>query len=401
MAGKEIDADAVVIGAGPAGLAVAACLQRARVSHILLERKETVAPSWRRHYDRLHLHTSRAFSALPFHPMPRSFPPYPSRDQVVEYLQEYARAAGVEPRLGVEARQIRRTTDCWQVETCDGILSARAVVVATGVNGEPKVPAWAGLETFPGPVIHSSEYTTGAGFSGADVLIVGFGNSGGEIALDLVEHGARPTISVRSPVNIIPRDIFGLSVLAIAIPLSRLPPRLADLLIWPVLKSYYPSFRRLGLTKSARGPFQQIERTGRIPLLDIGTVREIRRGRIDIVSDIAAISGRQVSFVENEARTFDAVVLATGYSLCVPSGDIGTPANDGTGEESGIYFCGFYVSPTGMLREIGIEARRIARRVREQVLPSALPETRQDGPRKRSRIGGGDGLEPASGGRFP
>jgi indole-3-pyruvate monooxygenase len=180
-------------------------------------------------------------------------------------------------------------------------------------------------------------------------------------------------------VNIIPRDIFGLSVLAIAIPLSGLPPRLADLLIWPILKSYYPSYRRLGLTKSERGPFQQIERTGRIPLLDVGTVREIRRGRIAIVSDIAAISGRRISFAENEARTFDAVVLATGYSPCVPSGDIGIPADDGTGEELGLYFCGFYVSPTGMLREIGIEARRIARRVREQVSPSAMSNRRHAG----------------------
>lgn len=375
MAESEALIEVVVVGAGPAGLAVSACLKRADVPHALLERERSVAPAWRRHYDRLHLHTSRAFSSLPYRPMPRSFPRYPSRDQVVEYLEAYAQAECATPSLGVEVRSLERASDHWIVQTSDGTLQAKAVVVATGANGEAKRPAWPGLETFPGTILHSSDYRNGRELEGRDILVVGFGNSGGEIALDLVEHGARPAVSVRSPLNVIPRDVLGIPVLAIAIPLSRLPPRLADLLIWPILKAYYPSYRRLGLRKARRGPFRQIAEDGRIPLLDIGTVREIRSGRIEVLPDVAEVSGRRVRFRDGETRTFDAIVFATGYRPCLPRGVPGVrvdghaerEANDHVGGASGLYFCGFYVSPTGMLREVGLEARRIVERVLGQI----------------------------------
>jgi indole-3-pyruvate monooxygenase len=357
----------IVVGAGPAGLAVSSCLARAGVSYVLLERENSVAPAWRRHYDRLHLHTSRAFSSLPHRPMPHTYPRYPSRDDVVDYLASYAGAEGIEPRLGVEVVELRPGSALWEVETRQGVLRAHAVVVASGTNGEPNRPRWPGLETFPGRVLHSAEYRNGDAFSDLDVLVVGLGNSGGEIALDLVERGARPAVSVRSPVNVIPRDVLGIPVLAIAIPLARLPPRLADTLVWPILKIYYPSYRALGLRKAELGPFRQIRERNRIPLLDIGTVREIRRGRIQVRSDISSIAGSTVRFTEGDPRTFDAIVMATGYEPRVPSGAGEIPAGDHVGGASGLYFCGFYVSPTGMLREIGIEAEEIAERIVEQL----------------------------------
>jgi indole-3-pyruvate monooxygenase len=385
------DTDVVVIGAGPAGLAVSACLERAGVPHVLLEREASVAPAWRRHYDRLHLHTSRAFSSLPYHPMPRSYPRYPSRDQVVAYLEAYARSECVTPSLGVEVRSLEQAGGGWIVGTTDGPLTTKAVVVATGANGEPKTPTWPGLESFPGPVLHSSAYRNGTELAGKDVLVVGFGNSGGEIALDLAEHGAHPAVSVRSPVNVIPRDVLGIPVLAIAIPLSRLPAGLADLLIWPILRAYYPSYRRMGLRKAPRGPFRQIAEDGHVPLLDIGTIRGIRRGHIQVLPDVAGVSGASVGFADGEARSFDAIVFATGYRPCLPAGVSGVPVAEGVGHAaddavghatddaaghavddhvggaSGLYYCGLHVSPTGMLREVGIEARRIAERVAEHI----------------------------------
>lgn len=351
--------EAIVIGAGPAGLAVSACLKRAGVSFVLLEREVSVASVWERHYDRLHLHTSRAFSSLPHRPMSRSYPRYPSRDQVVDYLRRYASEEELDPRLGVDVLRVRREAADWCVETSAGELRAQVVVVATGTNGRPSRPDWPGLEAFPGPVLHSSEYRTGSAFEGQDVLVVGFGNSGGEIALDLLEHGARPAVSVRSPVQVVPRDIFGIPVLAIAIPLAKLPPKAADLLIWPLLRAYYPSYRRLGLRKARHGPFAQIREAGRIPLLDIGTVREIRRGRISVLPDVSGVSGALVRFADDGARSFDAIVLATGYTPRLPTGVAEPPDDDPIGGRSGLYYCGFHVSPTGMLREAGIEARRI------------------------------------------
>lgn len=382
----DTKSEVVVIGAGPAGLAVSACLSRRGLSHLLLEREDRVAPAWRRHYDRLHLHTSRGFSALPYVPMPSTYPRYPSRDQVVEYFDAYVRVLGLDPRTGVEVTSIRREgpeppdrpdrrtfpdvhpeSMPWLVESTEGPIRCRALVVATGTSGEPVIPSWPGLESFPGPVLHSSRYRNGAPFAGLDVLVVGFGNSGGEIALDLLEHGARPSVSVRSPVNIVPRDILGVPVLAIAIPLSRISPRIADLLIGPMLRAYYPSYRRLGLRKAKRGPFRQISEQHRIPLLDIGTIREIRRGGIRVERGIERFDGERATFSGGRRRSFDAVVLATGYRPTLPSGVEAAPsATDdvATPEARDLYFCGFHVSPTGMIREVGLEAERIADRIR-------------------------------------
>jgi len=368
----------VVIGAGPAGLAAAACLTEIGVPPLVLERADTVGPAWRAHYDRLHLHTSRRFSGLPRHPMPRTFPGYPPRDTVVEYLEDYARVCGIEPRFATAVTAIRADGDAWVVETADGSIRSPTVVLATGANGTPNRPSWPGLATFPGPVLHSSEYRSGAPFAGQDVLVVGFGNSGGEIALDLAEHGARPAAAVRGAVNIVPRDILGVPVLAIAIPLSKLPPRLADAIVWPVLKAYYPSYRRLGLRKSPRGPLRQIAETGHVPLLDIGTVRAIRRGGIRVFRGPERVEGRTVRFEGGASAEFDAIVLATGYRPALPariegvdSGALGASAGgpDSVEIAPGLYRCGLYVSPTGMLREIGIEALEIARRARARRSP--------------------------------
>jgi len=89
--------ETLVVGAGPAGLAVGAALRRKQVPFAMLERDEHVGSSWRRHYDRLRLHTPKRLSALPFVAYPRGFPRYPSRDQVVEYLENYARTFDLRP----------------------------------------------------------------------------------------------------------------------------------------------------------------------------------------------------------------------------------------------------------------------------------------------------------------
>src|SRR6266540_5184966 len=97
---EHVAAEVVVVGAGPAGLAVGACLRRAGIDFVLLEKEQEVGATWRRHYDRLHLHTDRAHSSLPYLPLPRHHPRYPSRQQVVEYLDAYARAFSLVPRYG-------------------------------------------------------------------------------------------------------------------------------------------------------------------------------------------------------------------------------------------------------------------------------------------------------------
>ena len=368
----SVETDTVVIGASAAGLATAACLKRSSVPFVLLEQTGEVAPSWRRHYDRLHLHTSKGLSTLPGRPFPREVPRYPARDQVVEYLAAYSREFGLAPRFSQRVVSVRRGGDGWLTRSEDTAYRSRNVVIATGYARVPNRPLWPGQQAFQGPVVHSSEYRTGQPWAGKRILVVGFGNSGGEIALDLLERGARPSLSVRSPVNVIPRDFLGLPILGWGIALSVLPVWLADAIGALVSRLTIGRLESLGLRKLPYGPIAQIHRTGKIPLLDVGTIARIRRKEIEVLPGIDSFTPSGARFSNGVERPFDAVVLATGYRpaldalLEVSEGTLdaeGAPLRSGVEALPGLYFCGFHVAATGMLREIAREARRIAKSI--------------------------------------
>jgi cation diffusion facilitator CzcD-associated flavoprotein CzcO len=365
-------AETVIVGAGPAGLAVGACLREAGVPFTILERAGTVGASWRSHYERLHLHTDRDHSTLPGMGFPPGTPTYPSRQQVVDYLEAYAQRFDLRPRLGDPVVRIGRHADGWQVRLDSGArLPAGNVVVATGYNGMPNRPRFPGEEVFGGEVIHSSRYRNGAPWKGRSVLVVGFGNSGGEIAIDLAEHGARPTLAVRSPVNVMPREVFGIPNLTLGIAMNRLPTWLADLLAGPSVRLLVGNLAELGLRKLPYGPIRQIREHGRIPLIDVGTVALIRAGKIAVRPGVERFLPGAAVFAGGRSEPFDAVVLATGFRprldrLLAANGtqrlfdEAGTPVRSGAEILPGLWACGFRVSPTGMLREIALEARRIA-----------------------------------------
>ena len=162
-------------------------------------------------------------------PMPRDYPVYPSRAQVVDYLEAYAARFGIAPIFNAEVTGIRRDGAQWLTETSRGAFAAPVMVVATGIADAPYRPSWPGIETFRGSIVHSSCYRNPDAFAGKRVLVVGFGNSGGEIALDLAEAKIDVAIAVRSPVQIIPRDLLGLPILTWVILYRHLPARLVDI----------------------------------------------------------------------------------------------------------------------------------------------------------------------------
>lgn len=361
----------IIIGAGAAGLAVGACLKQAGISNLILEQGNQVGATWRRHYDRLHLHTAKNNSELPFAPYSSDYPRYPSRDQVVKYLEAYPQRFELDIRFSQQVKSARHEADQWLVQTQDTLHASPNLVVATGYARKPLRVTWPGLESFPGKVLHSSEYVNGSAFKGQRVLVVGFGNSGGEIAIDLHEHGARPGIAVRNPVNVIPRELAGIPTLSIGILQSKLPAWLADAINAPILRLAVGDLATYGLRKLPYGPVTQIRQDKRVPLIDVGTLRLIREGHIAIHPGVAEVSGNQIRFEGGKEAEFDALILATGGyrprldEFLQDASSIldheGAPAS--SGKESaipGLYFCGFYVSPTGMLREIAGEARQIA-----------------------------------------
>ncbi len=186
--------DTLIIGASASGLGTAVALQKLGLPFEILDAADNVGSAWRGRYDRLHLHTPKSASQLPGLRMPKGWPQYPSRDQVVEYLERYQAHHRLKPHFQQRVTRVERQGDGWLVsaETPTGTAQwqARSVVMATGNARVPVRPQWPGLETFTGQVLHSGEYRNGRPWRGRNVLVVGFGNSACEQAIDLVESGA-------------------------------------------------------------------------------------------------------------------------------------------------------------------------------------------------------------------
>jgi len=371
MSDLPIISQTIVIGAGPAGLAVGACLKRANIPCLILEQSDQVGSVWHRHYDRLHLHTDKKNSQLPFFPYPLTYPRYPSRSQVINYLESYAEKFHLDIRFRQQVISARFEDELWIVQTREHLYQAQNLVIAAGYNREPFRPVWPAQEAFKGLVMHSSEYRNGEMFRGKKILVVGFGNSGGEITIDLCEHGAEVGLSVRGGVNVIPRELFGIPILSISILQSQLPARMADAINAFILRFAIGDLTQYGLRKLPYGPITQMRQDARIPLIDVGTVKLIKGGRITVYGEIQKFCEDGVIFSDGRQVQFNVVILATGYQprvnafltgIAAAAYDAnGTPLSSGRESSMpGLYFCGYHVSPTGMLREIALEAKKIS-----------------------------------------
>src|SRR5215211_4139164 len=362
--------DAIVIGGGAGGLASAAMLKQRGFELVVLERGPEVGWSWRGRYDRLQLHTVRWLSGLPGHRIPRRYGKWPSRERVCDYLSDYADRHALDVRCDVEAQRIERAGDGWRVETTAGPFEAPHVVVATGYNARPLLPDWPGSAAFPGALIHSSAYRNPEPFRGLDVLVVGAGNSAAEIALDLAEGGAGEVkLSVRTPPHIVRRDTLGLPSQAVGILLTKLPPRWVNSIALWLRRHTIPDLAPYGLPIPDEPPGATFVRKWMIPILDIGIVGAIRSGRVRVVAALERFDGSEVVLADGSRLAPDAVVAGTGFRPALEPlvGHLDVLDERGRPTAStplpGLHFVGFTVTLGGLLRGIGIEARRLAESV--------------------------------------
>lgn len=361
----------VVVGAGPGGLAAAATMMRAGVPVTVLERSDDVGSAWQSRYDSLHLHTVRWLSGLPGLRIPRQFARWVSRDDYVRYLRMYAARFDIRPEFGVTLERVDRNPDGWILQTSDGTRRAEAVVLATGYSRMPAMPNWSGHSEFTGRVVHSSAYRS-PDPRDRQVLVVGAGNSAAEIAAELALSGAQVSLSIRTPPNILRRDVFGFPSQLFGIGLRHVPEFVMNPLSELLRRISVPDLTEFGLPAPSSKSFSKFLQTRTVPILDHGFVDLVSSGRIVVVPTIDHFDGAGVVLSDGVVLYPDAVIAATGYTTGLDPlvghlgvlDAVGMPKAHGAqtvpGAE-GLHFVGITVELSGLLREIGLEARAVGR----------------------------------------
>lgn len=362
---SALDRRVIVIGAGPAGLATSWALGERGVDHVVLERGSAVGEAWRGLYDSLRLHTGKHMSALPGLPFPAATPLFPSRSDFVGYLERYAETFRLPVETGCAVARVEPAGDAWRVRAARGELKARAVVVATGILSNPYQPAIPGSDRFGGRLLHSVAYRRPEPFRGRRVLVVGAGNSAGEIAPELAGAGAEVTLSVRSGALVLPRQVLGVPIQYFSRLTSWLPPRGQRLLLDLNAAAMRPLRGRPVLP---RPPF---DRCPAVPLIGFELVEAIRAGHVRLRGTIERLTADGACFSDGSQLPFDDVILATGYraALGMLEGVAG-PDECGFGrrcqrvrsrEQPRLYFVGHNYDARGGLFNIARDAQAAAR----------------------------------------
>jgi putative flavoprotein involved in K+ transport len=362
-------APVVVVGGGPSGLAAAGALAHRAIPAVVLERSERVGDGWRGRYERLRLHTARAFSGLPHDPIPRRYTRFVAKDDYAAYLEGYVERLGLDVRLGLAVRGVAPNQHGWIVETADTSWQAQALVVATGRYADPVLPAWPGRDLYAGLLLHASGFRSGRDFAGKRVLVVGLGNTGAEIAAELSEQAASVAVAVRTPPPIARRQIVGIPLQLFGIVLSPLPAVQVDRAGALLRRLSVGDLRSYGLAEPAWGPFA----ARRPPVIDAGFLDALRGRRLQIVPAVARLNAEGAVLADGRAEAYDAIVAATGYRPTLPSlldapgalTEAGYPRS--RSPLKGLYFVGFRESVRGQLFEANREARSVAREVAQRV----------------------------------
>jgi hypothetical protein len=330
-------------------------------------------PGW------LRLNTSGFMCTQPgFRARRRRYGEFPSRDKWIEYLEDYTEHHQLEVRFGTKVKHVAPANGGWRVRTDRGELHARFVVIATGYDSEPNLPAWPGRDGFTGELIHSSDYRNPEPYVGRDVLVVGPGTTGSEIATLLSQGGAgRVRVACRTPPNVITRKILGASVNAHGIVLNHVPIPVADKVTWRLQRNLFGDLEPYGIPRSPYGIATATFKRQQTPVYDSGFVRLLKSGEIKIVPAVLGFDSSDVLLADGTRIQPDAVIAATGYRRGLEGlvghlgvlDENGIPLTSGGKEHPsapGLFFNGFRTNLSGQLRLMRPDARAIARAVKRQ-----------------------------------
>jgi putative flavoprotein involved in K+ transport len=366
----------VIVGAGSAGLAAAAALRQAGLEAVVLERGPSIATSWRNRRADLRLNTIRWLSDLPGLTIPRSAGRWVSRDDYISYLERFAAYHRLDIQFGVHVQRLTPVAaGGWEIRSSTGRHETSRVVVATGYDRVPWMPDWPGRARFAKPVMHVSGLQLATDLAGLRVLLVGAGNSAVEIASHLVTAGvAALWVSVRTPPNILPRELAGVPLQPASLPLRVLPERLRDAGARLASRLALGDLARFGLPAPAQGPYARLRTTGVTLSIDEGFVADLKAGRLEVVAEIDRLAGLDVVLRGERQLSPDVVIAATGFrrgleplvghlDVLDAAGlpQVGSAAR--TPAAPGLWFIGYRAAIEGNLRLHPIEARHIARAI--------------------------------------
>lgn len=338
------DPEVIVIGAGQAGLTVAARLRQLDVSAVVVERAARVGDNWRHRYASLILHNQVWANHLPYLPFPASWPAYLSKDEMADWLEAYAAIMSLDVRTSTEitGTSYDDAAGRWTITARSGDGAAlewrpRHVVLATGVFGVPNRPEIPGAADFTGTLLHATEYAGGAPVPGIRALVVGSGSSAHDVAQDLCESGARVTMLQRSSTCVVSLEPGAARAYSIyredgppvedadlvnnSFPL----PLLADLhkdmteriaqMDEALLRGLRAAGFQLDFGADGSGFLMKYHRTGGGYYINTGCSDLIVAGRVKVRqgTQIAGLAGRTVSFTDGSTMAADLIVVAAGY----------------------------------------------------------------------------------------
>lgn len=300
----------VVIGAGPAGLATSQQLSARGIEHIVLERGD-VGQSWANTYESLTLHTGKHMSSLPGMRFGRNVPLFVPRDRFLDYLGEYRQRFAVPVETHCNVTRMTRDGASWLLETTRGEIRAAAVVVATGIMANPRIPHIPGRERFRGTIRHSVTYRRPAEMSGKRVLVIGAGNSAAEIATELARAGVDTTIAIRSGANVVPLHLAGVPIQYVGYIVRKFPRIVQTLMVGGMRRLTDLRFGAPPIPRPSHGPFESQ------PLIGLKILEMIRSGALKMRGGIEEITEEGVRFSGGIEEPFDEILLATGFSAAI------------------------------------------------------------------------------------
>jgi pyruvate/2-oxoglutarate dehydrogenase complex dihydrolipoamide dehydrogenase (E3) component len=374
----------IIVGAGPGGLAVAWTLKEAGYQPLIIDKAKVACSTWRSYYPSMRMNSWRRLSHLPGMRLSAEYGPWPMRDDFLTYMKRYVKELDPDISFETEVHRIDREDGHWLVRTSAGDLRTRHVVMATGLHRRPYTPDWPGLAEFEGQFLHARDYTVSDPYVGKDVLVVGCGPTGIDIAVAASRaEASRVRISIRNtPVMFKLSPVT--SILAQAIKHGPLPAWLVNQVSLLMHRMTWGDLTPYGLKPPTEGTLAGAARGGHTyGSIDRGLIPAVKEGTIEVVPGVTGFTKKTVTLEGGSSIKPEVVIAATGQRPGIESivGHLGVLAKPGgrpivhggvtSPRAPGLYFQGFRV-PSGQIPDMAVDARAIASAVSGAPRPARI-----------------------------